>query len=311
MALLGVLQGVEGQPGDIVVLVESWMWWVIGVLLCLGLGLVSWMYWNQAQEDVQAPMAVPEGSQAQEDVQASVAVPEGSQAQEDVQASIAVPEGSQAPEDMQFPVAESAEAGGLQEVEETREHCEFPLVGRVQAGCNWVPTHYLRRLLSVVGDGVLGCLGLSAVEIWRLRAVGRSFRYGVAFAYEKALGQGPLPRRGGAGTVYDIADAALLLTPDGVQPAPLPVMEAQGSEDFANSLSSSPGNSEPSELSSRSSEDYADDPAIDEVRHIPPPEGVGLRGGGLGVLAGNWIDPPSSDSGHSTTMSAAWGEPIP
>ena len=58
---------------------------------------------------------------------------------------------------------------------------------------------YLRWLLSVVGGTLVGCLGISEVEVWRLRAVGRTFRYGVAFAVERAQGGGPLRRMGGDG----------------------------------------------------------------------------------------------------------------
>ena len=61
---------------------------------------------------------------------------------------------------------------------EGSETCEFPLVGRVDYRSNWVPSHFLRWLLSIVGESLFQFLGLEAVEIWRLRAVAGSFRYG-------------------------------------------------------------------------------------------------------------------------------------
>ena len=89
------------------------------------------------------------------------------------------------------------------------ERCRFPMVGRVDRRSNWVPAHFLRWILSLVGGRLLGCLGLDTPEVWRLRAMARTFRYGVAFAYEKARGLGPLRNRGGTGLVYDIAQAAI------------------------------------------------------------------------------------------------------
>ena len=111
------------------------------------------------------------------------------------------------------------------------DRCVFPMVGRVDYRSNWVPAHFMRRLFSIVGAQILQALGLNTVELWRCRALARSFRYGVAFAYQAATG--PLQGVGGD-QVYDIAQAQLQ-----VQPQP-------------------------------QEEQVEDDPAIDDVRHIPP-----------------------------------------
>ena len=80
-------------------------------------------------------------------------------------------------------------------------------------------------------DNILRALGPLTVEVWRCRALARSFRYGVAFAHEAA--NGPL-RRWGRYPVFDIAHAQL---GEGTRPEGEPV---------------------------------EDDPRIDEVRHLPP-----------------------------------------
>ena len=59
---------------------------------------------------------------------------------------------------------------------------------------NFVPAHFLRYLLSLVGANLVASLGAEAVEVARLREVARTFRYGVASAYERALGAGMLFR---------------------------------------------------------------------------------------------------------------------
>ena len=87
------------------------------------------------------------------------------------------------------------------------EHCEFPLVGRLDPRSNWEPLHYLRGLLSLVGGSMFQYLGVDGVEIWLLRAVGRTFRYGVAFAYERARGVRLTDGTGRGVPVYDISQA--------------------------------------------------------------------------------------------------------
>ena len=119
-------------------------------------------------------------------------------------------------------------------------------------------------------------LGVNEVEVWRLRAVGRDFRYGVAFAYERAQGLGPSRRHGGEGPVYDISQAALpLATQIGIQEGELPGGEQQNEEDRESSSSRLQTQTsvsvffteEPQESSSPSEEG---DVTIDEVRHLPP-----------------------------------------
>ena len=52
----------------------------------------------------------------------------------------------------------------------------------------------------------------AGVEVWYLRALGRTFRYGVAFAYERAQGA-RLQVQGREGPAYDIAQARLRAAP--------------------------------------------------------------------------------------------------
>ena len=97
---------------------------------------------------------------------------------------------------------------------ESREVCVFPLIGRLDPRSNWVPHHYLRGLLSLVGGQMFQYLGVHSVEIWRLRVVGRTFRYGVASAYERAQGA-RLVERGGRDTpVYDLSQARVPMPQD-------------------------------------------------------------------------------------------------
>ena len=63
----------------------------------------------------------------------------------------------------------------------------FLLVGRIDPLSNWVPLHVVRYLLSVVGDRIVEGLGTRSQEVWWLRELGRTFRYGVGFAYEGAV----------------------------------------------------------------------------------------------------------------------------
>ena len=72
--------------------------------------------------------------------------------------------------------------GGMQD-----EVCALPIVGRIDPRANWVPSHFLRYLLSAVGTLIVEAVGLEAREVWLLREVGRTFRYGVASAYEAAV----------------------------------------------------------------------------------------------------------------------------
>ena len=47
---------------------------------------------------------------------------------------------------------------------ESREVCVFPLIGRLDPRSNWVPHHYLRGLLSLVGGRMFQYLGCT---VWR------------------------------------------------------------------------------------------------------------------------------------------------
>ena len=97
--------------------------------------------------------------------------------------------------------------GSRGEIESSQEVCEFPMVGRLDPRANWVPMHYLRGLISLVGEVVFQFVGVYEVEIWRLRAVARTFRYGVASAYERARGIRLTRGTGDVARVYDIAHA--------------------------------------------------------------------------------------------------------
>ena len=97
--------------------------------------------------------------------------------------------------------------GGSGEVSDPQEVCVFPVIGRFHPGSNWVPMHFLRGLLSLVGGLLFRFVGVDQVEVWRLRAVARTFRYGVASAYEKARGIRLTRGPGGSMRVYDLARA--------------------------------------------------------------------------------------------------------
>ena len=251
----------------------------------------------QSPETLQAH-TVPEVPQSPETLQAH-AVPEVPQSHELIQAPVEVPEPSlfQGVPHLQEAVSRMGQP--------TEEPCEFPVVGRVDVRSNWVPTHFLRWILNVSGGSLVLCLGLTAFEVWRLRVLARSFRYGVAFAYEAALGMGPLPRRGGVGPVHDIADAALLLTPAGVQPGTvMGEVEPQGmSNSQLGEVNGLNGESSSELRHDSSEEDISDESAIDEVRHVPLPyEAVGPFGGGLAGVVGNLGYLSSESSGQSTAM---------
>ena len=91
-------------------------------------------------------------------------------------------------------VPSPSEQGCRGKGEDQDEGCSFPMVGRVDPRSNFVPAHFLRYLLSLVGANLVASLGAEAVEVARLREVARTFRYRVASAYERALGAGMLFR---------------------------------------------------------------------------------------------------------------------
>ena len=88
------------------------------------------------------------------------------------------------------------------------------VVGRMDYRSHWVLMHYLRGLLSLIGGRMFQYLDVDGVEVWYLRAVGRTFRYGVASSYERAQGARLLPGNGRGGQVYDIAQARISATPE-------------------------------------------------------------------------------------------------
>ena len=156
-------------------------------------------------------------------------------------------------------------------------------------------------------------VGLDCVEIWRMRALGRGYRYGVASAYEKARGLGPLRKQGGIGPVYDISQAELTVgsgevrglhgTPSlDVDNATLGlVVPTAGAEDRDDPLNveaeeSESGSADPSFNATSS---ISDDPAIDEVRHVLP---EGWEPGGLVEQA------PIAHAGFVAQVLEEWSE---
>ena len=85
-------------------------------------------------------------------------------------------------------------------------------------------------------------IGVDAVEVWRLREVAKTFRYGVAFAYERARGQ-------------------LLRTPWGV------AVDTSGP--------GRPLDGPPRGSSSMEEPQFDDAPTIDQARHVLPDETLG------------------------------------
>ena len=92
---------------------------------------------------------------------------------------------------------------------ENHEVCVFRIVGRLDPRSQWVPLHYLRGLLSLVGGRMFQYLGVDGVEVWFLRGVARTFRYGVAFAYERAKGRRLTEQGGRDVPVYGLPQARL------------------------------------------------------------------------------------------------------
>ena len=155
---------------------------------------------------------------------------------------------------------------------DTGEYCEFPMVGRIVLRSKWVPSHFLRWLLSVVGGIIVQLIGVDAVEVWRLRGVAKTFRYRVAFAYERARGQ-------------------LLRTPWGVP------VDTSGP--------GRPLDGPPRGSSSIEEPQLDDDPTIDQVRHVHPDE---IPGEGLVDVQVFGPDSSSESSisseGSSTTIAS-------
>ena len=143
--------------------------------------------------------------------------------------------------------------------------CIFPMVGRINPNSNWVPGHFVRWLLSLVGGTIFEYLGVRSVEVWRMRALGRTFRYGVASAYEKALGISLTQDPAGRVRAYDIGQAYL------------------AGPHFPE-----------------------DDPAVDEVRHVPPNEDIGPMPQDLQVFLNHDPQEGNEESLRESSTSTPW-----
>ena len=60
--------------------------------------------------------------------------------------------------------------------DDPREVCA--LIGSLDPRSSWMPMHFLRGLLLLVGGLLFEFVGTDQVEVWRLREVARTFRYG-------------------------------------------------------------------------------------------------------------------------------------
>ena len=174
----------EAQPGMEVEFMRSWLNWLVALSVLLGLLVVLGMLWalggtQGISVSGEEYVGQPEGDEEQEILESPCFRHVQAGSSTDVlPQQVVVP---------QFPQEASPEGESL---------CQFPEVGRIDVRANWVPAHYMRYLLSAVGGELFLALGLDGGEIWRLRQVARTFRYGVASAYEKAQGAGE--RRSGA-----------------------------------------------------------------------------------------------------------------
>ena len=290
---------VMAQPVDRLEWYVSWMYLVVLGLFMIAVALGVWM----ACVNGVRPLIVPPGEYVE-----SLEGVESVEEHEDGSGSSNA--GGQEIE--QWHLEEFSQSASLQ------GPCLFPIVGRVDPRSSWVPSHYLRRLLSIRGDVVLLHVGLEDVGIWRLRVLARSFRYGVAFAFERARGLGPLRRPGGAGEVYDIAEVELL-PPVSSQGSGLPPGSSQGSGLPPGSSQGSvlpPGSSQGSVLPPGSSQGSGLPPGSSQGSGLPPgsSQGSGLPPGssqGSGVLLESSVYqavlPQSVTSGMGEVPSLALG----
>ena len=152
------------------------------------------------------------------------------------------------------------------------ESSQFPIVGRMDYRSHWVPMHYFRGLLSLVGGLVFQYLDVDGVEVWYLRALGCTFRYGVAVAYECAQGARLRQVQGVEFPVYDIAQAQVRAAPEAEE---------------------------------------EDDLAIDQVRHVDPQEewGPWPQEVDLGLELGSDGSSDLSSSSDGTLL-ASTGVPV-
>ena len=169
----------------------------------------------------------------------------------------------------------------------------FPIVGRVDPSHDWVPLHYLRYLLSVVGDRVVEALGVREVEVWALRALGVIFRYGVAFAYEGALGR--VERRiqeiqDGGSEDLEIDEVRHLDPHQDLGPLPQAVQvphqeweDGEATSEWGSSTSASGDGSGPDTMSLGTREPDLGESETSSL--IPAPEGSSAVSGGVRYMA--------------------------
>ena len=259
---LCVTEGVvfaTAQPATHYEQVQGWMFWIVAVVFFL-----VWAIFRWGRGQVQA---VPE-----------IADPEVSEEDNGESRGILCEQVS--PRLRQTEAAPSSQSGAVERVARGGEgppneagpeagSCVFPMVGRVDYRSNWVPAHFFRYLLSVVGGPIVLFVDPYSVEIWRIRALGRTFRYGVASAYEKAIG--PLGVRGGQVRGHDLPQVYTFAAQS------LP-SQAEGADEF-------------------------DDPTVDQVRHVPPEEYEGPPV--QDVRLNRFEESDSSNTGESSSTTAS------
>ena len=167
----------------------------LGIVLGVGLGVIVWLGLALLQllgSWIEVEVSLDESSESQEPE--SESPPDSPR----LRHSQATSSSDHAPVSVLAPSRppQRSPQGGPGMGEDQEGKCVFLLVGRTDPRSNFVPAHFLRYLLSRVGGHLVLCLGVGVVEVARLREVARTFRYGVAFAYEQAQGAGE--HRGGA-----------------------------------------------------------------------------------------------------------------
>ena len=172
----GSMQGVMGQPHEAVIwetmrLVFNWM---VGLFVVL-LVVVFFMF-----DGVKYPTQAVSPKNRHEPASSSW---EGNHGQ-----GVALDSRDSGTPPIEAGEEREGEGSVPHDVEAAEEFCVFPIIGRTDPRSNWVPRHFVRALLSLVGGVVFQYLGVDEAEPLRLREVARTFRYGVAFAYERARG---------------------------------------------------------------------------------------------------------------------------
>ena len=148
--------------------------------------------------------------------------------------------------------------------------CVFPMVGKVDPRSNWVPAHFFRYLLSLLGGPIVACLDPYSVEVWRVRALGRTFRHGAAFAYERAVALQAIGGRRRE-VAFDL---------------PHTQMPRDGPE-----------------VSQNAGDEDQEDLVIDQVRHVPPEEYEGPPIRAVQLYMEEESDSSSAEESYGTTAS--------